>query len=57
MALEADENIFNGVLLPMRKVTPVHSLAEDPMDVFGALDLDGMHVEPMVFTRNIRPSK
>ena len=22
-----------------------------------ALDLDGVHVEPMVFTRNIRPSK
>ena len=57
MALEADGHIFKGVLLPMRKVTPVHSLAEDPADVFGALDLNGVHVEPMVFTCNIRPSK
>ena len=55
--VEADENIFKGVLLSMRKVTPVHNLAEDPADIFGALDLDGVHVEPMVFTHNIRPSK
>ena len=27
------------------------------LGVFCALDLDAMHVEPMVFTRNSRPSK
>ena len=41
----------------MKKVTPGQAVPEDPADVFGALDLDVVHVEPMVFTRNIRPSK
>ena len=57
MALEEDEKIFKGVLLPMKKVTLVQAVPEDPANVFGALDLDAVHVEPMVFTRNIRPSK
>ena len=57
MALEEDENIFKGVLLPMKKATPVQAVPEAPTKVFSALDLDVVHVEPMVFTRNIRRSK
>ena len=57
VALEEDESIFKGVLLPMKKALPVQAVPEAPAEVFGTLDLDAMHVEPMVFTRNIRPSK
>ena len=57
MALEEDENIFKGVLLPMKKATLVQGMPQDPTEVFVALDLDAVYVEPMVFTCNIRPSK
>ena len=57
MALEEGKNIFKGVLLAMKKATPVQAMPEAPADGFGALDLDAVHVEPMVFIRNIRPSK
>ena len=57
IALEKDENIFNGVLLPMKKATPMEGVTQAPEEVFAALDLDAVRVEPMVFTRNIRSSK
>ena len=53
MALEEDESIFKGVLLPMKKATLVQALPEAPTEVFGTLDLDVVHVEPMVCTRNV----
>jgi len=57
VALEKDESVFKGVLLPMKKATPIQGVTQAPEEVFAALDLDAVDVEPMVFTRNIRSSK
>jgi len=55
--MEKDEKVFKGVLLAMKKTTPVQGVTQAPEEVFAALDLDAVDVEPMVFTRNIRSSK
>lgn len=57
VALEKDDKVFKGVLLPMKKATPVQGVTQATEEVFAALDLDAVDVEPMVFTRNIRSSK
>ena len=41
----------------MKKAPPVQAVLEAPAEEFGTLDLDVVHVEPMVFTRNVRPRK
>ena len=41
----------------MKKAPPVQAVPEAPVEEFGTLDLDAVHVEPMVFTRNVRPRK
>ena len=41
----------------MKKAPPVQVVPEAPAEEFGTLDLDAVHVEPMVFTRNVRPRK
>ena len=57
VALEEDESIFKEVLLAMKKAPPVQAVPEAPAEEFGTLDLDAVHMEPMVFTRNVRPCK
>jgi len=57
VALEKDENVFKGVLFSMKKATPILGVTQAPEEVFVALDLDAVDVEPMVFTCNIRSSK
>ena len=41
----------------MKKAPLVQAVPEAPAKEFGTLDLDAVHVEPMVFTRNVRPHK
>jgi len=57
VALKKDENVFNEVLLSMKKATPMEVVTQAPEEVFAALDLDAVDVEPMIFTRNIRSNK
>ena len=41
----------------MKKAPPVQAVPEALAEEFGTLDLDAVHVEPMVFTRIVRPRK
>ena len=41
----------------MKKAPPVQAVPEAPAEEFGTLDLDAVHMEPMVFTHNVRPCK
>ncbi len=57
VALEKDRNIFELLLKPMKKEPPVLTATQAPVEVVASFDIDSVHVQPMVFTRIVRPSK